>query len=209
MTMRLQVVDRKGRHLPGATIEYYEGDDIRTIELGDLDPIITLREGVEMVRFVARYPGALPVWREALATDQECLIQFKDVKAPADPSFPLLIISMIIAAVLLCGTVAIAFVNQAVATFAFAVIFLVALLTLAFGFPHPTPMQYLVMRIVLALASAGFAAMLSGFVDVLIPGLTSSSAPLVKAGGALAVFVIVYFRSPAALVAHPPDVNRA
>jgi hypothetical protein len=116
-----------------------------------------------------------------------------------------LIVLILSALVLFVGTVAIAFFNQVIATFAFGIIFVVAMLVLAFTFSQPTPIQYLVMRIVLALASAGIAAMLTGFISVEIPAIGSNARPLVQAGGALAVFVIIYFRSPAALVATPKD----
>lgn len=116
----------------------------------------------------------------------------------------ILILIVAVTFVLFAGTIAIAFVNQAVATFSFGIIFVVAMVVLAFAFPSPTAIQYLVMRIVLALASAGIAAMLTGFVTVEIPSVAGAT-PLIKAGGALAVFIIVYFRSPASLVAIPTE----
>jgi hypothetical protein len=81
--------------------------------------------------------------------------------------------------------------------------FITSMIILAFKFPHPTPIQYLVMRIVLALSSAGIAGIFTGFIAVNIPGVGAAAQPLVTAGGALAVFAVVYFKSPAALVAEP------
>ncbi len=81
---------------------------------------------------------------------------------------------------------------QTIAAAAFAVVFIATILVLAFRFPRPTPFQYTVSRIVLALACAGFATLISGFIEVTIPNF-------VKAGGALAIFAIVYFYSPADL----------
>jgi hypothetical protein len=83
-----------------------------------------------------------------------------------------------------------------IAIFAFGVVFVVALLVLAIAFPEPTPFQYTVFRIVLALAVAGVAALIPGFVELNI-------AAWLKAGGAMAVFAIVYFYSPAQLIGHP------
>jgi hypothetical protein len=83
--------------------------------------------------------------------------------------------------------------QQQVAAFAFGIVFIVTLLTLAITVPEPTAFQYMVFRIVLALASGGIAAMIPGFLHVEI-------SEWVRAGGALAVFVIVYFYNPAALV---------
>lgn len=83
-----------------------------------------------------------------------------------------------------------------IAVFAFGVVFIVALLVLAIAFPEPTPFQYTVFRIVLALAAAGVAALIPGFIELKI-------AAWIRAGGAMAVFVIVYFYSPAQLISHP------
>lgn len=76
--------------------------------------------------------------------------------------------------------------------FAFGVVFVVVLLVLATLVPNPTPFQYTVFRIVLALAAGGVAAMIPGFLTINVPNF-------LRAGGALAVFVIVYFYSPAQL----------
>ena len=73
------------------------------------------------------------------------------------------------------------------------VIFVAAILTLAVFIPTPSPFQYQVFRIVLALAAAGFVSMTPGFLQVTI-------STWMRAGGALAVFVIVYFYNPATLV---------
>jgi hypothetical protein len=74
----------------------------------------------------------------------------------------------------------------------FGVVFVVMLLAVALFVPNPTAFQYTVFRIVLALAAAGVAAMIPGFLEVTI-------STWLRAGGALAIFVIVYFYAPAAL----------
>jgi hypothetical protein len=81
------------------------------------------------------------------------------------------------------------------AIFVFGIAFVVILIVLAIFFPNPTPFQYVVFRAVLALAAAGVAA--------LIPGLLNVDIPAVKAGGALAVFVLIFYFSPAGLVVPP------
>lgn len=83
---------------------------------------------------------------------------------------------------------------EKVAVFTFGCVFVATLLVVAMFFPAPTPFQYMVFRIVLALAAAGIAAMIPGFINV-------SAGRAVRAGGAIAVFVIVYFFSPAKLLA--------
>jgi hypothetical protein len=76
--------------------------------------------------------------------------------------------------------------------FIFGVVFVVVLLILALFIPNPSDFQYTVFRIVLALAAAGVAAMIPGFLQVTV-------STWIRAGGALAIFVIVYFYAPAAL----------
>jgi len=76
---------------------------------------------------------------------------------------------------------------------AFGVVFIVTLIVLAINFPRPTPFQYTVFRVILAIAVAGIAPFIPGLLQVEVGSY-------VKAGGAIAVFVIIYFFSPAKLV---------
>jgi hypothetical protein len=85
--------------------------------------------------------------------------------------------------------------TEKVLAFVFGAVFVTALLVLAVAVPSPTPFQYTVFRIVLALAAGGVAAVIPGF-------LQAKVGKAIRAGGALAVFVIVFFYSPAALVTH-------
>ena len=92
--------------------------------------------------------------------------------------------------------------TQQVLAFGFGIVFVITLLVLALAVPRPTPFQYTIFRVVLALAVAGVAAMIPGFLQVTISAL-------LRAGGALAVFVIVYFYNPAAtdpnILVTPPN----
>ena len=83
--------------------------------------------------------------------------------------------------------------TEVTAIFIFGVVFVTVILVLAFVFPDPTPFQYLVVRVLLALATAAVATLLTGFINIEIPNL-------LKAGGAFAVFVVVFFYNPASLV---------
>lgn len=87
--------------------------------------------------------------------------------------------------------------HERIAVFVFGVVFISAMLVLAIKFPEPTPFQYDVFKAVLALAAAGVAAMIPGFLEVSVPSW-------LKAGGALAVFALVMYKNPAALVVSPP-----
>jgi hypothetical protein len=83
--------------------------------------------------------------------------------------------------------------TEKILAYAFGVVFVIVLLVLAVFIPKPTPFQYTVFRIVLALAAAGVAAVIPGF-------LQAKVGAFIRAGGALAVFIVVYFYSPVALV---------
>ena len=87
--------------------------------------------------------------------------------------------------------------HERIAVFVFGAVFVVAMLALAIAFPEPTAFQYTVFRVVLALATAGVAAFIPGFIQLHL-------STWLRAGGAIAVFVIVYFFSPAQLVYKPP-----
>ncbi|MEX1034275.1 MAG: hypothetical protein WDZ30_13000 [Cellvibrionaceae bacterium] len=71
------------------------------------------------------------------------------------------------------------------------------MLVIALVTPEPSVFQYRVFQTVLSLAVAGVAAMIPGFLQVNISGW-------IRAGGALGVFAVVYFYSPADLVVKPP-----
>lgn len=90
---------------------------------------------------------------------------------------------------------------QVVVAFIFGVAFIVTMLVLAVFFSRPEPFQYMVFRVTLALAAAGVAAMIPGFISV---DINPSAAVLIRAGGAVAVFLIVYFFSPAGMLAEIP-----
>lgn len=76
-----------------------------------------------------------------------------------------------------------------------ALIFIIAILILAFIFPCPTNFQYNISKIVIALSASFFATFIDGFIEVVIP-------KFIKATGALAVFVILFFWNPADLVVY-------
>jgi len=84
---------------------------------------------------------------------------------------------------------------ERIAIFGFGVAFTAALLAVALFLPNPTDFQYTIVRIILALSAAGVAALIPGFIDV-------QYRQLVRAGGAMAVFVVVFFFSPASLVSN-------
>lgn len=86
--------------------------------------------------------------------------------------------------------------DKKVAT-AFGIAGVIVMLILAIFFPRPTAFQYTVFRIILALAGAGVGATIPGLLDVNVSGA-------IRASGAIGVFVIVYFFSPARLVTDVP-----
>jgi hypothetical protein len=83
---------------------------------------------------------------------------------------------------------------QPIAIFALGAILLAILLVVVFRLPDPTPFQYTFLRIALAVACSAIATALTGFLEVQV-----QVPVLIKAGGPLAVFVIVYLFAPAAI----------
>jgi hypothetical protein len=73
--------------------------------------------------------------------------------------------------------------------FAFGVIFLSIMLAFAVGFPNPSPFQIHVFITALSLSAAGVGAVLPGYIEVRYKNL-------VRAGGAFALFAIVWFFHP-------------
>ncbi len=84
--------------------------------------------------------------------------------------------------------------------FIFGVTFVAVILVLALFVSRPTPFQYIVFRVVLALAAAGVAAEIPGILKIRLGKWLTAS-------GALAVFVVVYFYSPANLVVQPDPIE--
>jgi hypothetical protein len=85
-----------------------------------------------------------------------------------------------------------------IAAFAFGAVFVSAILIISLFRPNPTPFEYTVFRIIIALAAAGIGAILPGFLVVKFKNW-------LRASGALALFIIVYFFAPAA--APLPEIN--
>ncbi len=79
--------------------------------------------------------------------------------------------------------------------------FAITLLVLAVRFPRPTPFQLLVFRSVLALSAGSMAAAIPGFLQV----EANAVGIAIRAGGALAVFLLVYRVNPAQLIQDGPE----
>ena len=74
-----------------------------------------------------------------------------------------------------------------------AILFLAAILLLAVKVPTPAPFQFIVVRILIALFGAAFSMAITGCLTV---RLHLSKEVQIVAGGALAVFIVLYFFSP-------------
>jgi hypothetical protein len=88
--------------------------------------------------------------------------------------------------------------------FVFGAVFLGVLLLLSVVFPNPTKFTYEVCKVILAIATACIATLLSGFVNIEIDGKEFTLPIKIKAGGAFAIFVIVFFFNPASEVILEP-----
>lgn len=84
--------------------------------------------------------------------------------------------------------------KHAVLAFAFGVVFLAAILAIVILIPSPTDDQMNIFRIVIALAAGGVAATIPGLLKL---KMGQGKVFNLTAGGAMAVFVIVYFFDPA------------
>ena len=89
---------------------------------------------------------------------------------------------------------------QKVTAFGCGVVFVALMLIIAIAIPNPTTTQWFVFRVVLALAAAGIGAVIPGLIIVNV-------SKVVRAGGAIALFVLVYLLNPPQLVSLPPQGN--
>jgi hypothetical protein len=87
-------------------------------------------------------------------------------------------------------------------SFIFGAVFLAALLAIGIFVREPTPFLVTIAKIIAALAAAGVGAIIPGFLNLKLSWGTDL---VVRAGGAIALFVLVYFFVPAGLVGgdHP------
>lgn len=86
-------------------------------------------------------------------------------------------------------------------SFGFGMVFIVVLLSIAFLVPNPTVTQWFVFRVLLALAAAGIGAIIPGLIVVKVSNI-------VRAIGAIALFVLVYwFNPPKLVVSDKPDIS--
>src|SRR5271170_291384 len=84
--------------------------------------------------------------------------------------------------------------------FAFGCVFVAVILALAFTGNTLDDRRFEILRIVLALAGGGIGGVIPGFLDV---NMKAGTRLALRAGGGLAVFVVLYFWSPAHWVAAP------
>jgi len=88
-----------------------------------------------------------------------------------------------------------------IAAFVFGLVCIAALLAIAILIPRPTNEQMFIFRVVLAIAAGGVGAVIPGFFDIQGEVLKFT----LQAGGALALFVIIFLINPPSLV--PKDIN--
>jgi hypothetical protein len=87
---------------------------------------------------------------------------------------------------------------QKLTAFGCGVLFVALMLIIAIAIPNPTATQWFVFRVVLALAAAGIGAVIPGLIVVNV-------SKVVRAGGAIALFVLVYLLNPPQLVVPAPQ----
>lgn len=89
-----------------------------------------------------------------------------------------------------------------IAAFVFGFIFVAIMLIVGIAIPNPTSSQLFIFRTVLSLAAGGIGAVIPGFLDVKI-------SVYVRAGGAMALFALIYMVNPPLLVAGSPQFQTA
>lgn len=89
---------------------------------------------------------------------------------------------------------------RTILAFSFGVTFIVLVLCVAIWMPNPSGFQYLIFRLVAALAAGGVVAVMPGFIEL-------KFGQWLRAGGTLAVFAIVYFMNPAEQFANNGSVS--
>jgi hypothetical protein len=90
--------------------------------------------------------------------------------------------------------------------FSFGCVFVAVILALAFAGNTLDDRRFEILRIVLALAGGGIGGVIPGFLDL---NMKAGTKMALRAGGGLAVFIILYFWSPAHwVVAQRGSVNQ-
>ena len=79
----------------------------------------------------------------------------------------------------------------------FGITFVAIMLLIAMFFPNPTDFQIFIFRVVLALSASGIGAVIPGFINI---EMTKEKLMMVRAGGAIALFLLIYLINPPALV---------
>jgi len=178
-SLNIFVVDRNGIPIPGATVRAYVGNDLiaEATTKGSLDTPIRLQLSAEIT--VVTIKATVQKWERSATIDAEAGGYRFDFPEVAMPQ---------------------AVSWEKIVAVAFGILFVGTMLVIAVKYPNPTAFQYTTFRIVLALACAGVASVIPGVLNL-------SVGAWLRAGGALAVFAIVYFYSPADLVAPRPEVN--
>jgi len=82
---------------------------------------------------------------------------------------------------------------EKIAAFAFGVVFLLLMIVIAIFIKNPTHFQYKFFQVALALAAAGVGAVIPGLIQVEV---NQKYMPLIRAGGAIALFILVYMVDP-------------
>jgi hypothetical protein len=179
-TLNVFVVDRNGTPIRGARVIVSDAGEVigsgTTTGMRNRPVGLQLDQTYDSVKVAVEYEGRRkgPVCVDL--TNRNYEVVFEEVSVPQTSSGP--------------ST------WEKIAVFVFGLIFVVVLLVMAIAVPNPTEFQLLVFRIVLALAAAGVAAIIPGFLNI----ESRTALYAVRAGGAMGVFLLVYLVNPPALI---------
>jgi hypothetical protein len=179
-TLNVFVVDRNGIPVPGAKVIASDGDELigsgTTTSTRNRPVGLQLDEAYECIDITVEYKK----WRKGPVcvdlTNRNYEVVFEEVSLPQSSTGP--------------ST------WEKILVFIFGLTFVIVLLLVALAVPNPTDFQLFVFRIVLALAAAGVAALIPGFLNI----ESKTALYAVRAGGALGVFLLIYLVNPPALL---------
>src|SRR6185503_13850190 len=168
--LNIHVVDVNGRKIPGATVAYYHiGEDAAfggcTTNMFQFMPS-SIQTPPEVKAVVIEVTYQSHKMKDTVDLERRNVtFKFKDVELPGAPMK-----------------------TEIILAFTFGVVGIATMLAIALFLPNPTPFQYTIFRILLALECAGVAAVIPGILSVKIGNF-------IKASSAIGSFVIIYFYS--------------
>lgn len=193
--IRIFVRDCHRRPLPGSTVKFYL-DDSPVGEIQDSEGSASLQVAQSgTIKVEVTYPGQHPQSEVLGAGQDDFTFQF-NVRGGFSP-MKKDILAALLGAAIVAGLILLAFylgILAGVLPLALGVVLLVIALVLAFTFGTPTLLQAQLIRSTFALAAGALATQIPGLLNV---NLSIGTQAAITAGGAIGVYIITFFFTPA------------